>query len=165
MFLGKGVLKICSKFTGARPCWSVISVNLQRNFIEITLRHGYSPVNLLHIFRTPFTKNTSGWLLLDFDIQIEYLIIQYFDFRASLKFQKQPLKISCKKRLCLKISHNLQENTNSFLIKLQASAGKCDFATFKRTPPDYCFWNFLSVSSYNLPVKYSFLNKLEIEYQ
>ena len=27
-----------------------------------TLRHGYSPVNLLHIFRTPL--NTSGWLLL-----------------------------------------------------------------------------------------------------
>ena len=34
------------------------------NFIEITLRHGCSPVNLLHIFRTPFSKNTSGWLLL-----------------------------------------------------------------------------------------------------
>ena len=34
------------------------------NFIEIALRHGCSPVNLLHIFRTPFPKNTSGWLLL-----------------------------------------------------------------------------------------------------
>ena len=34
------------------------------NFIEITLQHGCSPVNLLHIFRTPFTKNISGWLLL-----------------------------------------------------------------------------------------------------
>ena len=33
------------------------------NFIEIALRHGCSPVNLLHIFRTPFPKNTSGWLL------------------------------------------------------------------------------------------------------
>ena len=38
---------------------------LQSNFIEITLRHGCSPVNLLHIFRTPFFKTTSGWLLLD----------------------------------------------------------------------------------------------------
>ena len=28
------------------------------------LWHGCSPVNLLHIFRTPFLKNTSGWLLL-----------------------------------------------------------------------------------------------------
>ena len=37
------------------------------NFIEITLRHGCSPVNLLHIFRTPFTKNTSGQLLLFLD--------------------------------------------------------------------------------------------------
>ena len=35
-----------------------------RNFIEITLQHGCSPVNLLHIFRTPFVKNKSGWLLL-----------------------------------------------------------------------------------------------------
>ena len=33
------------------------------NFIEITLQHGCSPVNLLHIFRTPFSKNDPGWLL------------------------------------------------------------------------------------------------------
>ena len=29
-----------------------------------TLRHGCSPVNLLHIFGTPFPKNTSGRLIL-----------------------------------------------------------------------------------------------------
>ena len=34
------------------------------NFIETALRHERSPVNLLHIFRTPFPKNTSGWLRL-----------------------------------------------------------------------------------------------------
>ena len=34
------------------------------NFIEITLQHGCSPVNLLHIFRTPFYKNTYRELLL-----------------------------------------------------------------------------------------------------
>ena len=34
--------------------------------IEITLRHGCSPINLLHIFRTPFYKKTSGGLLLEF---------------------------------------------------------------------------------------------------
>ena len=39
-------------------------VALLCNFIEITLRHGCSPVNLLHIFRTAFTKKTSGRLLL-----------------------------------------------------------------------------------------------------
>ena len=32
--------------------------------IEITLQHECSPVNLLHIFRTPFLKNTFGGLLL-----------------------------------------------------------------------------------------------------
>ena len=65
--LRKGVLKICGKFTGEHPCPSVISTKLQKlqsNFIEITLRHGCSLVNLLHIFRGPFPKNTSGRLLL-----------------------------------------------------------------------------------------------------
>ena len=56
VFSGKAALKICSKFTEEHPCWN--------NFIEITLRHGCS-VNVLHIFRTPFPKNTSGKLLLN----------------------------------------------------------------------------------------------------
>ena len=56
MLLVKGVLKICSKFTGEHPCRSVISINLQSNFIEITLQHMCCPVNLLHIFRTPFLR-------------------------------------------------------------------------------------------------------------
>ena len=64
VLLGKCVLKICSKFTGEHPWWSVISIKLLCNFIEIKLCHGCSPVNLQHIFRTPFPKNTSGGLLL-----------------------------------------------------------------------------------------------------
>ena len=64
VFLGKSVLKICSKFTGEDPCKNVISIKLLSNLIEITLWHGSSPVNLLHIFRTPLLKNTSGRLLL-----------------------------------------------------------------------------------------------------
>ena len=63
VFLLKGVLKVCSKFIGEHPCRSVISIRLQSNFIEITLLHGCSAVNLLHIFSTPFPKNFSGWLL------------------------------------------------------------------------------------------------------
>ena len=65
VFLRKGVLKICRNFTGEHPCRSAISIKLQSNFIEIILLHGCFPVYLLHIFRTPFTKNTFGWLLLD----------------------------------------------------------------------------------------------------
>ena len=64
LFLGKGVLKICSKLTGEHPCRIAISIKLLWNFIEITLRHGCSPLNLLHSFRTSFLENTSGWLLL-----------------------------------------------------------------------------------------------------
>ena len=65
VFLGKVVVKICSKFTGEHPFRSVFSIKLQSNFIEIALRHGCSPVNLLHIFKKPFPKNTSGWLFLN----------------------------------------------------------------------------------------------------
>ena len=64
VFLGKGVLKICTKFTGEQPCRSVISIKLLCSFIEITFWHGWSHVNLLHIFRTAFLKNTSGQPLL-----------------------------------------------------------------------------------------------------
>ena len=49
---------------------------LQSNFIETALRHGCSPVNLLHIFRTPFPRNTSGWLLQDLlDTHLDFLDI------------------------------------------------------------------------------------------
>ena len=34
------------------------------NFIKVTLRHGCSPINWLHIFMTTFPRNTSEWLLL-----------------------------------------------------------------------------------------------------
>ena len=64
VFSVKGALKICSKFTGEHPCQSMISIKLLCNFFEITLRHGCSPINLVHIFRTPFSKKTFGWLLL-----------------------------------------------------------------------------------------------------
>ena len=60
VFLGKGTLKICSKFTGEHHCRSLISIKC-----DFTLRHGCSPVNLLRIFRTHFSKNTSRGLLLD----------------------------------------------------------------------------------------------------
>ena len=64
VFLGKCILKTYSKLTKEHPCRSAMLINLQCNFIEITLWHGCSPVNLLRIFRIPFLKNTSGRLLL-----------------------------------------------------------------------------------------------------
>ena len=78
MYLGKGVMKICGKFTGEHPCRGTISIKLLSNFTEIALWHGCSPVNLLHIFRTPFPKNTSGGLLLDVRIILLILLILVF---------------------------------------------------------------------------------------
>ena len=40
------------------------SIKLQSYFIEIALRHGCSPINVLHIFRRPFPKDTPKGLLL-----------------------------------------------------------------------------------------------------
>ena len=57
VLLTKGVLKICSKFTGEHPCRSAILIKLLCNFIESALRHGCSPVNLLHTSRTPFPSS------------------------------------------------------------------------------------------------------------
>ena len=59
----------------------MISIKLLCNFIVITLRHGYSPVNLLHISRTPFPKNTSGGLLLHLLIvPLESTFYSYYAF-------------------------------------------------------------------------------------
>ena len=43
----------------------MISIKLFCSLIEITLRYRCSPVNLLHIFRKNFYKNTSAGLLLE----------------------------------------------------------------------------------------------------
>ena len=90
MFLGQCVLKICNKFTGEHPCRSVISIKLFCNFIEITLRHGCSPINLIHIFRTLFYKITSGGLILPFI----FLFFQCFD--PVFHFFDSVIKSICK---------------------------------------------------------------------
>ena len=57
VFLRKGVVKVCSKFTGEDPCRSVISINLLYDFISI----------LAWFFSYKFAvyfQNTSGRLLL-----------------------------------------------------------------------------------------------------
>ena len=59
---------LLSKFieiTLRHECFPVNLLHIS-NLTEITFRRGCSPVNLLHIFRPPFTKNTSGLLLLTF---------------------------------------------------------------------------------------------------
>ena len=93
VFLRKGVLKRCSKFTGEKPCRSVISIKMLCNFIEMTLWHGCSPVNFLRIFRTPFTKNISGRLLLRLHNRcLRIIILLYKRFAGSRQIKTENRK-------------------------------------------------------------------------
>ena len=120
----KGVLKICDIFTEEHPCRSGISIKLQSNFNEITLRPGCSPVNLLHIFRTPFLKNTSGWLLLQWEFEhalltkLRKIIVSHYFLSISFKLKNRyPTtvdKISILTwRLLVKSSQNVSFELNS----------------------------------------------------
>ena len=84
----------CSKFTGEHLCRSVISIKLQSNFIDILLQHEFSPVNLLHIFRTPFLKNTSGRLLLNHRMFLLNLYIDVDSYHLYLNHGILFLRIS-----------------------------------------------------------------------
>ena len=88
MFLRKDVLKIYNKFKGEHPCRSVILKILPCSFIKIAFNHGCSPVNLLHIFKTPLPKNTLGRLLL-FRIVVHKFITQ----ANGIKIQNIPYKL------------------------------------------------------------------------
>ena len=91
VFLGKAFLKMCSRFTGEHPCrsapllkwlyWNhtltwvfpqhppqrIFSLLEEDHFFKIDLgTRLVFPVNLLHVYRIPFPKNTSGRLLLTF---------------------------------------------------------------------------------------------------
>ena len=47
-----------------------------------TILHGCSPVNLMHTFRTPFPRSTSGWLLLKIR-RYSILILQFEKIHRS----------------------------------------------------------------------------------
>ena len=66
-----------------------VALQLYCNFIEIALLHGYSPVNLLHIFRTTFLKDTSGRLLLYFTLEVfELSILKWISLIEHCSFVK-----------------------------------------------------------------------------
>ena len=73
MFLEKGVLKICSKFTGEHPCQSAKKIKLLCN------RHGCSLVNLEeHLWMAAFTSQkihtSPSHLSVSFHIETSHLI-------------------------------------------------------------------------------------------
>ena len=69
MFLGKRCLEIMQQIYRRAP---MLKCDLEEIEIETALQHGCSPVNLLHIFRIPIPKSTSGRLLLRMDAFLRY---------------------------------------------------------------------------------------------
>ena len=56
VFLGKDVLKICSKFSGDHPRQSAITMKLQSSIIEIPLRHRCYPAYFQNLFLRTFLE-------------------------------------------------------------------------------------------------------------
>ena len=95
--LRKGVLKICRQFKGKHSCRSAISIKLLCNVIEIALRRGCSPVNLLFIFRIPFLKNTSGWLFLVYVSILEEIWLQDAkNYRKYIRMNTDAFEVSAR---------------------------------------------------------------------
>ena len=68
-------------------------------FIEIALRHGCCSVDLMHIFRTPFSENTTGWLLLAKVLQVKTAgFVKYYQSMKLFiisKYMKQTFHVDC----------------------------------------------------------------------
>ena len=69
------------------------------NKVACKLRRGCSPVNFLHIFRTPFPRNTFGWLLLSFTNQT---------YLSSGFRNRTCVSLQILKELCISLSFNHQ---------------------------------------------------------
>ena len=101
VFLRKSVLQISSKFTGGHRYRSVISIKFQSNYTENALRHGYSPVNLLNIFRTPFQLIFRPGTLLKKRLWHRCFPVNYVKFLRASFFYRTPL-VAASKSLMLK---------------------------------------------------------------
>ena len=96
---------------------------LQSNFIEITLRHGCSPVKLLHILRTPFPMKNSGWLLLINETDTK--LREYYEGKELIFVDKSNINESClnnsKLYLNKKSSNMLSSNIKKLLCQVWCS--------------------------------------------
>ena len=120
---------------------SKFDLKLQSNFIEIALRHGCSPVNLLHISRTSFYKNTHGGLLL------------YVDYKHFRKMQNRSMQIRNNFLLVLNSGSN-----NSITLFSQMLRSSRPQVSLKR-----CSYKFHKIDRKTHIAKVSFLIKLQAQ--
>ena len=73
-----------------------------------------SPVNLLHIFRTSFPRNTSGWLLLKYHYSfLNFTIVfHYFQKTQFYLWLKEIWKAGC----CFLISYTTGSSTHGYMM-------------------------------------------------
>ena len=86
VFLGKDILKICSKFTGELPCRRTPMPQCDFNKVALECCRNHTSVwvfslNLLHIFRTPFYKQSCGGLIL---ITLENFFFVFVQWKLSM---------------------------------------------------------------------------------
>ena len=112
------------------------------NFIETTFRHGFSPANLLHIFRTSFLKNTSGWLLLWMVIEsYENKAVDYgFFFILPINFSSRLKTFNC--------IAALEDNKFTVLVDLILVNLKYKFASFSKEGKSFSNSLFLAFNFY-----------------
>ena len=148
---------------------------LQRNFIKITLRHGCSPINLLHIFRTLFPRNTSARLLLTSKL----VVIQ--NNRNSQKM----IFFSCSYIVRCKNNNNIKDNTHGFWFAFVILLNQSSLTQYKRSVSGVlfhaewtswydnhsfwiflfsllCYWNFLQRLSNLLCLRLSLAQVLKV---
>ena len=121
MFLRKGVLKICSKFTGKHPCQSVIAIKLLWVF----------SCKFSACFISLFSKNTFGWLLLY--AQSFFSIIKRHIYNKLLK-DKLQLRIL---RTWIKICANSFINTSLNIMKQNSTKVLGNLSLKKKYDPTF----------------------------
>ena len=75
------------------------------NKVEVTLLHGCSPVDWLNIRRTPFLKNTFGWLFLYIWKWIQYMPAGICLYKVKMKRLQSRTKSNVKPINLLWYSH------------------------------------------------------------
>ena len=113
-----------------------MSPDIQECKYQIILLHGCSPVNVLHIFRTPFFKNTSGWLLLS-NVSFRISTGKLFETKAYLVLKFE---------IYFSVSHKFNSPNSKGTIKLSfpviASILKWFSNSLKKGS---AWWNYLTV--------------------
>ena len=125
VFLGTGVMKICSKFTGEHPCGSAISITLLCNFIETALQTMFTSYR---IGFCSISQNYTVWCeYFAFNIYVEYELKNFEQYFNLFWWEKTHLKKKENRRMSkvLKIDFVLSGDEIQFLHSLANSNFGC----------------------------------------